>query len=83
VHAFAGTPGGAPVDANIVHYRHLRLVGSTGSTVEDYRRSRDRARSGAVPLDRMPARTVALDEVPRALLDREPDPRMLRVMVRP
>ena len=83
VHAFAGTPGGAPVDANIVHYRHLRLVGSTGSTVEDYRRARDLARSGAVPLDRMPSRTVALDEVPRALLDREPDPRMLRVMVRP
>ena len=52
VHAFAGTPGGAPVDANIVHYRHLRLVGSTGSTVEDYRRARDLARSGAVPLDR-------------------------------
>jgi L-iditol 2-dehydrogenase len=83
VHAFAGTPGGAPVDANIVHYRHLRLVGSTGSTVDDYRRARDLARSGAVPLERMPSRTVALDEVPRALVDREPDPRMLRVMVSP
>jgi L-iditol 2-dehydrogenase len=83
VHAFAGTPGGAPVDANLVHYRHLRLVGSTGSTVEDYRRARDLARSGAVPLDRMPSRTVALDEVPEILLDRSPDPRMLRVVVRP
>jgi L-iditol 2-dehydrogenase len=83
VHAFAGTPGGTPFDANIVHYRHLRLVGSTGSTVEDYRRARDLARSGAVPLDRMPSRTVSLDEVPRILLDRDPDPRMLRVVVRP
>ena len=83
VHAFAGTPGGAPVDANVVHYRHLRLVGSTGSTVKDYRRARDLARSGAVPLDRMPSRTVALDEVPRILLDPDPDPRMLRVVVRP
>jgi len=83
VHAFAGTPGGAPVDANLVHYRHLRLVGSTGSAVEDYRRARDLARSGAVPLDRMPSRTVALDEVPEILLDRSPDPRMLRVVVRP
>jgi len=83
VHAFAGTPGGAPVDANLVHYRHLRLVGSTGSTVEDYRRARDLARSGAVPLDRMPSRTVALNEVPEILLDRSPDPRMLRVVVRP
>ena len=83
VHAFAGTPGGAPVDANLVHYRHLRLVGSTGSTVEDYRRARDLARSGAVPLDRMPSRTVAFNEVPEILLDRSPDPRMLRVVVRP
>jgi threonine dehydrogenase-like Zn-dependent dehydrogenase len=83
VHAFAGTPGGGPVDANIVHYRHLRLVGSTGSTVQDYRRARDLARSGAVPLDRMPSRIVALEEVPRMLLERDPDPRMLRVVVRP
>ena len=83
VHAFAGSPGGAPVDANVVHYRHLRLVGSTGSTVADYRRSRDLARSGAVPLDRMPSRMVGLDEVPRTLLDQSPDPRMLRIVVRP
>ena len=83
VHAFAGTPGGAPVDANVVHYRHLRLVGSTGSTVQDYRRARDLARSGAVPLSRMPSRTVAMDDVPRILLDDGPDPRMLRVVVRP
>jgi L-iditol 2-dehydrogenase len=83
VHAFAGTPGGAPIDANLVHYRHLRLVGSTGSTVEDYRRARDLARSGAVPLDRMPWRTVGLDEVPEILLDRDPDPKTMRVVVRP
>jgi L-iditol 2-dehydrogenase len=83
VHAFAGSPGGAPIDANIVHYRHLRLVGSTGSTVEDYRRALELGRSGAIPLDRMPSRTVTLDEVPRILLDRDPDPRMLRVVVRP
>jgi threonine dehydrogenase-like Zn-dependent dehydrogenase len=33
VHAFAGVPSGAPIDANLVHYDHLRLVGSTGSTL--------------------------------------------------
>jgi L-iditol 2-dehydrogenase len=83
IHAFAGTPGGAPVDANIVHYRHLRLVGSTGSTGADYLRARDLARSGSIPLQRLPSRTVALDEVPEILLDPRPDPRMLRVVVRP
>ena len=83
VHAFAGSPGGAPIDANLVHYRHLRLMGGTGSTVDDYRRARDLARSGSVPLERLPTRTVSLDEVPEILLDAPPDPRMLRIVVRP
>jgi threonine dehydrogenase-like Zn-dependent dehydrogenase len=83
VHAFAGSPGGAPVDANIVHYRHLRLMGSTGSTAQDYRRARDLASSGSVPLERLPSRTVSLDEVPEILLDARPDPGTLRIVVRP
>jgi threonine dehydrogenase-like Zn-dependent dehydrogenase len=83
VHAFAGSPGGAAIDANLVHYRHLRLMGSTGSTADDYRRARDLARSGSVPLERMPSRTVSLDEVPEILLDPRPDPRTLRIVVRP
>jgi len=83
VHAFAGSPGGALIDANLVHYRHLRLMGSTGSTVEEYRRARDLARSGSVPLDRLPSRTASLDEVPEILLDTRPDPRTLRIVVRP
>ncbi|HZA81846.1 MAG TPA: zinc-binding dehydrogenase, partial [Actinomycetes bacterium] len=71
VHAFAGTPGGAPVDANLVHYRHLTLVGSTGSTVGDYRRARDLVAAGAVPLDRLPRDIVPLEEAPAALLGRD------------
>jgi L-iditol 2-dehydrogenase len=83
VHAFAGTPGGAPVDANVVHYRHLALVGSTGSMVEDYRRGLEMARSGAIPLERLPANTVSLEAVPQILLDPAPDPRTLKFLVRP
>jgi L-iditol 2-dehydrogenase len=81
VHAFAGTPGGAPVDANLVHYRHLALVGSIGSTIQDYRRALEMARSGAVSLD-LPRETVTLEEVPEMLLDPAPDPRVLKFMVR-
>jgi L-iditol 2-dehydrogenase len=69
VHVFAGTPGGAPVDANVVHYRHLTLVGSTGSTIRDYLRARDLAASGEVPLERLPRSTVPLERVPAALLE--------------
>ena len=83
VHAFAGVPGGAPIDANLVHYRHLRLVGSTGSTLADYRRARDMAASGAIPLERLPSRAIALEEVPQILLDPHPEPRTRRLVARP
>jgi L-iditol 2-dehydrogenase len=79
-HVFAGAPGGAPVDANLVHYRHLTLVGSTGSGVRDYRRARDLVRDGAVPLERLPCATVSLERVPDVLTGR-PVPQDLKVTV--
>jgi L-iditol 2-dehydrogenase len=81
VHAFAGTPGGAMVDANIVHYRQVFLVGTTGSPLEAYRRSLALARSGAVPLGRMPRQAISLDDVPAVLLDPSPDPATLKFVV--
>jgi L-iditol 2-dehydrogenase len=80
VHAFASTPGGAPMDANLVHYRHLTVVGSTGSTVGDYRRARDLAASGEVPLARLPRSTVPLERAPAVLLGRDGQ-RALKVTV--
>lgn len=80
VHAFAGTPGGAPVDANIVHYRHLTLLGSTGSALADYRSALALAGSGAVELDRLPSSTVALADVPRILAGEQAVP-ALKVIV--
>jgi L-iditol 2-dehydrogenase len=74
VHAFAGTPGGAPIDANVVHYRHLTLVGSTGSALTDYRRAVELASSGRIGLDRLPTATVGLDEVPEILLGERTEP---------
>jgi L-iditol 2-dehydrogenase len=80
VHAFAGTPDGAQVDANLVHYRHLRLVGSTGSRRSDHRTARDLVASGEVKLDRLPRRVVGLDEAPAAVLHRPP-PTVLKTVV--
>jgi L-iditol 2-dehydrogenase len=80
VHAFAGTPGGAPVDANVAHYRHLTLVGSTGSALSDYRRAIELTSTGKVPLDQLPRATVALDEVPGILLGERSAP-ALKVIV--
>lgn len=70
VQAFASGPGGALVDANAVHYRHLTLVGSTGSRFQDYERARDLVTSGEIKLDRLPHRVVGLDGAPAAVLDR-------------
>jgi L-iditol 2-dehydrogenase len=83
VHSFAGTAGGMPVDANLVHYRHLTLVGSTGCTVAEFRQALELARSGAIPVTDLPRVTVPLERVPRVLLDPSPDPRVLKVMVLP
>jgi threonine dehydrogenase-like Zn-dependent dehydrogenase len=80
VHAFAGSPDEAKVDGNLVHYRHLTLVGSTGSTLADYTRARELVATGAVRLERLPRPTIGLQEVPSALLD-ERDPLELKVMV--
>jgi threonine dehydrogenase-like Zn-dependent dehydrogenase len=79
-HAFAGTPGGAAVDANLVHYRHLTLVGGTGSALADYRRARDLVRDGVVRLDRLPCGTVPLARVPEVLTGEHP-PAELKVTV--
>ena len=80
VHVFAGTPGGAPLDANLVHYRHLTLVGSTGSTLGDYRRARELVAAGAIDVARLPRARVSLEEVPDVLVG-ERDPRELKVIV--
>ncbi|TDD65553.1 hypothetical protein E1262_24915 [Jiangella aurantiaca] len=72
VHAFASLPGVVPVDVNVVHYRHLTLVGSTGSRLQDYERACDLAASGAIKLERLPHRVVGLDGAPAAVLDRPP-----------
>lgn len=68
VHAFAGTPDGAVVDANVVHYRHLTLVGSTGSSLADYERARELVATGRISLARLPCATIGLEDAPGALL---------------
>jgi L-iditol 2-dehydrogenase len=80
VHAFAGTPGGADIDANAVHYRHLTLLGSTGSTVDDMRAAVELARSGMVRLDALPRLTIGMDDLPHALTS-DPDRGHLRTLV--
>lgn len=80
IHAMAGVPGGALADINLVHYRHLTLVGSTGSTARDHRAGHDLVLAGRVPLDRLPVRSVTLEQLPDALRTQQ-DTMALRTIV--
>lgn len=81
VHAFAGTPDGAPIDANLVHYRHLDLVGSTGSGLTDYREALALIRDGDVPVETLPRDITDLSGVVNAVT-RHADETILRTIVR-
>jgi L-iditol 2-dehydrogenase len=80
VHAFAGTPGGAAIDANVVHYRHLTLVGSTGSTMADLRHALDLVRGHHIDIARLPRATIGLTDLPEVLVG-EPPRDHLRTLV--
>ncbi|MGH3321458.1 MAG: alcohol dehydrogenase catalytic domain-containing protein [Streptosporangiaceae bacterium] len=69
VHAFASIQGAAAVDANLVHSRHLRLVGSTGSDLDDYERARTLVASARVPIHRLPVTEIPLEKAPDQLRD--------------
>lgn len=63
---FGGLPKDAPtitVDANLVHYRELTLVGVNGSTPEHNRRALELIASGAVPVADLITHKLPLDEV--------------------
>ncbi|HET7727636.1 MAG TPA: alcohol dehydrogenase catalytic domain-containing protein [Candidatus Limnocylindrales bacterium] len=79
VHAFAGLPGDGAIDANTVHYRHLSLIGSTGSRLRDYRRARELVAGGQIDPGRLPLRPASLDDVP-GLLEAD-TPEAVRVIV--
>lgn len=81
VHAFAGSPQSALVDANVVHYRHLNLVGGTGSSLTDYRRGQQMVQEGAIDLARLPRTPITLNALPGALSE-PPEGDALRSVVR-
>lgn len=81
VHAFAGSPQPVTVDVNVVHYRHLTLVGGTGSGLSDYRRGLNLVRDGAIDLARLPRSRIKFDALPEALTG-PPEGDALRSVVR-
>lgn len=76
IHAFAGLPGEPSIDPNVVHYRHLRLVGTTGSDIVDYERAHQLVATGKIDLSRLPVDEVGLEDVPDRLRGDRPTRRL-------
>jgi len=63
---FGGLPKATPtitLDANLVHYRELTLVGANGSSPEHNARALELIASGAVPVDDLITHRLPLDQV--------------------
>ena len=80
IHAFAGMPSGGNVDANPIHYRHLTVVGSTGSRLLDYQRAVALVEEDSVDLGRLPLKVVDLEAVPGILTASRRRPGAARVL---
>ena len=52
-----------PIDTNLVHYKGLRLVGTTGSTNSDYYKCLTLVSEGRANLARLVTKTFSLDEI--------------------
>lgn len=69
INVFAGLPRGAPlpaVDTNAVHYRQLVLTGTTGSSVDQYRRTLGLVASGRLALSPLISSRMPLADVEQA-----------------
>jgi L-iditol 2-dehydrogenase len=65
VNLFGGLPKGTKValDTNLIHYRGLKVYGSTGSSVRDYFKSLQLAASGQIRLKDLISETMDLKDI--------------------
>jgi L-iditol 2-dehydrogenase len=66
---FAGLPKGQStlaIDANVVHYRELRITGTTACSTDDCRQAADLVREGRLNLAPLVSRRVALADLASA-----------------
>jgi L-iditol 2-dehydrogenase len=63
VSLFAGFPTdeASPIDANLIHYKELRVVGSSNSTIVDYQRAIALVESGAIDTAKLVTHRFGLD----------------------
>jgi L-iditol 2-dehydrogenase len=85
INFFGGLPKTNPIislDANIVHYSELTIVGSYGSRPEHNRQALELVASGRLPIRQLVGLELPLDRVMEGLLAVEQG-RVMKVVVRP
>jgi len=69
INFFGGLPQGkniVPLDTNLIHYKELLVLGTTGSSIEDYMKSLDLAKAEKVKLAKLVSKEFTLDEAQEA-----------------
>jgi len=66
---FGGSQTDLPlrIDTNSVHYKQLTITGSTGTTVDEYRKAHQLVVAGQINLDKIISHTFSLYEIRKAL----------------
>ncbi len=70
INLFGGMPKGkeqVTLNTNLIHYKQLRVLGTTGSTVNDYRESMKLAASGRLKLAGLVSRKFRIEEINEAI----------------
>jgi threonine dehydrogenase-like Zn-dependent dehydrogenase len=69
INFFGGMPKGkeaVTLNTNLIHYKQLRVLGTTGSTINDYLESMKIAASGRLPLEKLISKRFRIDEINNA-----------------
>lgn len=69
VSLFGGLPEGhsnVSIDTNIMHYKELKLVGTTGSNILDYKKALDILASGRLNVDKIITNVFSIDQIEEA-----------------
>lgn len=71
INFFGGLPKGRNIvqlDTNLIHYKELLVLGTTGASIEDYLTAMDIVKNRRVCLDGLVSRKFSLDEVNEAFM---------------
>lgn len=83
---FAGLPKGvdyANLKTNLIHYKQLRVTGTTGSSLGQFRKTVKIVKSLGIKLDRIVTKTIGINQLPKLFEDHVTFNKNMKVIVNP